>query len=321
MSRRIAGLCILLMIGFVGCDTASREVSGSNAEKGRQFAASISAEDEVDGIPVNERAAVVTDMVVDVFSEADVRSQRITQVFYNQAVSILSEEDGSWTRIKAVDGTLGWVRTKFIDKNISSVSGRSYTHKIIVTAKEKSIFSDPSGGITLKDAVMGAVFYSFNNSDNAYEVYLPGDMTGWLRGSGIIHVGLGAGVPITAGEDFAASALKFKGTSYLLNGLSSLGIDSPGIIYLCSKINGVNMPRALKDQINRGDEIALDSINTGDIVFLSETEDKNDISGAGICMGNGQYIHASRNSGYVRLEGLNENGSDGKPVFARRIFR
>ena len=320
MFRKIVGLCTVFILVFTGCGTASREVAGSKAAQEEQSAAVISVPDEVNGIAVNESTAVVTDMMVDVFSEPNVRSQRITQVIYNQAVSILSEE-GSWIRIAAADGGIGWVRSKFIDRNISSINGRSYTHRIIITGKEKSIFSDPSGGITVKDAVMGTVFYAFNNSGTAYEVYLPDNMTGWLRGSGIIHVGLDAGVPMTSGEDFAASALKLKGTSYLLNGLSAMGMDSPGMIYICSKINGLNLPRDLKGQIHYGEEISLDSIAVGDIVFLGESEDINNISGAGIYLGNGQYIHASRALGYVRLEGLNESGSDGKPLFARRIFR
>ena len=318
--RKIAGVCILLIIILTGCTAASREVSGSNALQGGESSASNSEPSEVNGIAINESAAVITDMVVDIFAEPDVRSQRIAQAIYNQAVSIL-EEDGGWVRIAAADGSEGWVRTKFVDTDISSISGRAYTHRIIITAKEKSIFSGPTTGITLKEVVMGSVFYAFNNSDNAYEVYLPGDATGWLRGSGIIHVGLGADVPMTTGADFAASALKFKGTSYLLNGLSSMGIDSPGMIYICSKVNGRDLPRDLTEQMKYGKEIALDSIDTGDIVFLSESEDKGNISGAGIYLGNGQYIHASRASGYVRLEGLNDSGSDGKPVFARRIFQ
>ncbi|NJD03382.1 MAG: SH3 domain-containing protein, partial [Ruminiclostridium sp.] len=231
MSVKIAVLCIISVIALAGCKAASLEAAVNNTSPEYQFAVNMSASGKVNGIPVNESTAVVTDIVADVFTEPDVRSRRITQVIYNQAVTVL-EEDGGWTRIKAEDGSIGWVRSKFIDMDISSVNGRLYTHRIIVTGKEKSIFSDPTGGITVKEVVTGSVFYAFNNSDSAYEVYLPGNITGWLRGSGIIHVGLGAEVPITSGKDFAASAMKFKGVSYLLNGLSSMGMDSSGMIYI-----------------------------------------------------------------------------------------
>lgn len=319
MFRNTAIICLIL-IALAGCGAASREVSGSNASSAEHTVISDSGQNEVNGIPMNDSAAVVTDTVVDVFAEPDVKSERITQVFYNQAVSMLNE-DGGWIRLAAADGSKGWVRAKFIDRNISSIYGRTFTHRIIVTGKEKSIFSDPLAGITVKDAVMSTVFYAFNNSGNAYEVYLPGNMTGWLRGSGIIHIGLSADVPVTSGKDFAASALKFKGTSYLLNGLSTMGIDSPGMIHICSKINGLNLSRDLNSLMHNGEEIALEEISAGDLVFLGLPEKENTIESVGICLGNGQYIHASRTSGYVRLDGLNESGSDGKPVFARRIFR
>ncbi len=307
-------LIIFTLFSFTACGTDAREANG---DIDRTAAPEVK---EINGIPLNAATAVVTEAVADVFAQPDVTSQRVSQVLYNQPVSIL-EERGGWVRLRAVNGSSGWVRSKFVEKDISSIYGKSRTHKIIVTSKEKGIFSDSTGGITIKDVAMGTEFFTFNTAANAYEVYLPGNKTGWFRGSGIIHVDLNSEVPVTSGDDFASSALKFKGTSYLINGLSSLGIDSPGLIYLCSRINGVNLPRNLEGQMSSGDEISMDEVAAGDIVFLASADDEKVISDAGICLGNGQFIHASRSSGYVRLDGLNESGSDGKPVLARRIFR
>lgn len=318
MFRKVTALCAILIIILSGCMPESREASGSTAGQGKIPAVIKSEQEMVNGIAIDKSSAVVKETVADVFAEPDVRSQRITQVIYNQAIKILTIE-GSWARIAAHDGSAGWIRTKFIDSDISSISGRSYTHRIVIIGREKSIFSGPTGGITIKDAVMGSVFYAFNSSDNAYEVYLPGNITGWIRGSGIIHIGLEADIPITSGADFAASALKHKGTSYLVNGLSSMGIDSSGMIYISARVNGINPPRDLKKLAEFGEEVQLDSIETGDIVFLGD--EKDNIQDAGIYLGNGQYIHSSKTQGYVRLDGLNDSGSDGKPVFARRIFR
>ena len=308
-------LIIIMVFLFAGCGAVAGETAGSAG-----IAAAPGSTDKVDGISVDTSTAVITEAVVDIFAGPDIKSERISQAIYNQPAEILEEKNG-WARISAVDGSIGWVRAKFIDRIISSIYGRAYSHKIIVTSKDKSIFSAPAGGITIKDVTMGTELYAFNTSGNAYEVYLPGNTTGWLRGSGLIHVDLNAATPVTSSKDFVSSALKFKGTSYLLNGMSSMGVDSPGMIYICSRINGINMPRDLKKQMQFGDKTALDEIAAGDIVFIASEEDEDIITDAGICLGNGQYIHASRSSGYVRLDGLNESGSDGKPVFARRTFR
>lgn len=318
MLPKVAGILVILLLFLAGCSPEAQEVSGNKNIEGNEAGGRKVEIKQVNGIPIDDAAAVVKEMIADVYSEPNVRSRRITQVIYNQAVRIISKE-GSWSMIEAHDGSTGWIRSKYIDSNTGSISGRSYTHRIVVTTKEKEVFSSPTGGITLKNAVMGSVFYAFNNSDNAYEVYLPGNMTGWLRGSGFIHIDLEGDIPLTSGADFAASAQKLKGVSYLDNGLSLMGMDSKGMIYICARINGLDAPRSMEELARFGDEVALEELLMGDIVFLGG--DDNNITDAGIYLGNGQYIHSSRTAGYVRLVGLNESSSDGKPLFARRIFR
>ena len=271
------------------------------------------------GIPVDDRIAVIADSVVDVFSEADVRSERITQVLYNQPVSILDEKSG-WARVAVVDGSRGWVRTKFLDRNISSIYGRDATHRIVVTSKEKSIFSSPAGGYTVKDVVMGTEMLAFNDYGGAYEVFLPGNRTGWLRGSGIMHIEMNSRVPVTKKEDFVATALKFKGTSYLLNGVSSMGMDSSGLVYISARINGIDLSRNIEGQYLAGTGVEIEEAREGDLVFLSPDGGAGTPACVGIYIGNGSYIYAGRLAGYVTVTGLNEANMEGGIIGVRRIF-
>lgn len=322
MYRKIFLLIFTIcMASFVGCGIDSAAVSGDSIKAAGQGGDTNKEHSGyVNGISMDSSAGVINDTVADIYTDSDVKSKRITQVLFNQPVSILEEKNG-WLRVLTVDGSKGWTRSKFVDRDTRSIFGRSFLHKIIVTAKDKSIYSDPISGITLKDVVMGTELYTFNDSGTAYEVYLPGNTTGWIRGSGIIHVDLNTDTPLTSNEDFAASALKFKGSSYLLNGMSYLGIDSMGLIYICARINGIVLPRDLEGLKQSGTKIAINEIVAGDLVFLSPDGDDKSIVSIGICVGNGQYLHASKVLGYVRLDGLNESGSEGKPAFARRIFR
>ena len=80
------------------------------------------------------------------------------------------------------------------------------------------------------NAHMGTEFYAFNSSEDAYEVFLPGNRTGWLKGSGIIRIDpSNDAIPVTDANDFASTALKFKGASFMLNGLTSLGSMHPAL--------------------------------------------------------------------------------------------
>lgn len=273
------------------------------------------------GIAMDEDAGVISQNVADVYVSPDVKSDRISQALYNQPVSILSKESG-WAKVKIVDGSTGWIKSKYIDSDISSIYGRNYTRRIVVTSREKTIYAYPAGGNTRMIAPMGTELYAFGNIDDSYEVYLPGNKTGWLQGSGIIHIGLNGMIPVTNAEDFASTALRLKGVSYLLNGMSASGIDAPGLVYICARINGINLPLMINGQLASGTEIKPEEALAGDLVFLSDTgeSEPEQISSSGICIGGGNYIFASRKAGYVTIGEINRKNADGIVIAARRIF-
>ena len=315
-------LLAFVMIGLSGCGSDSGVVAVVNGSvDGQENAPSATSIDYVYGIPMDETAGVITENVADIYSSPDVKSTRLTQALYNQPVSILQEEPG-WSRVMSVDGTSGWMKLKFIDRDISSVYGRKYTHRIIVTTRSKIITSNPSSGITQIDAPMGSEFFSFNSTGDAYEVFLPDKKTGWIKGSGIIHIGLDEKVPVTNADDFASTALRLKGASYLLNGMSELGIDATGLIYICARINGIDLPRSISGQLASGIEIKPEEAQAGDLLFLAGTGEGEGetVTCAGICIGGGSYIYAGRKTGYVVVGDINKENSEGKIIAARRIF-
>ena len=327
----ISVLLISIMLGGCGKRAMQTALEDTGDKTGEGSGQTI---EYINGIPIDENAAVVTASVADVYEKPDVKSPRITQVLCNQPVSVISENNG-WTRVKTVSGVTGWIRSKFISDDISSISGRIYTYRIVVTSREKTVYSMPGSGATMVDAQMGTEFFAFNSSDDAYEVFLPENRTGWIKGSGIIRIDPPYGeIPVTNASDFAATALKFKGTSFMLNGLTSLGIDAPGLVYICARINGVDLPVTLEGQLNAGVEIPLDKVQAGDLVFLaekadvsettdtSETDDSEEveITSVGICTGGSNYIYAGRKTGYVAIGDLYRENPDGIAVKARRIF-
>lgn len=311
---------VIMIIGLSGCTGHAEEAAAVNGSTDAKVSSSPSA-DYVYGIPMDETAGVIKENVADVYSSPDVKSDRLTQALYNQPVSVIQQESG-WAKVTTVDGTTGWMKLKFIGRDISSIYGRGYTHRIIVTTRSKTISSNPSGGITYMDAPMGTELLSFNSSNDAYEVFLPENKTGWIKGSGIIHIGLNEKVPVTNADDFASTALRLKGTSYLLNGMSELGIDASGLVYICARINGIDLPGSIDGQLDSGTEIKPEEAQAGDLVFLAGTGEGEGgtITCVGIGIGGGSYIYAGRKIGYVAIGNINEVNSDGKIVAARRIF-
>jgi len=333
--KALTGMALVLTVltALYGCSGKSASVPVTGSEAAAETEKPI---DYIYGIPIDENAAVGVESVADVYEKPDVTSARVTQVLCNQPVSVL-EKDGGWSRVKTVSGITGWIKSKYISSDVSSISGRVFTYRIIVTSREKTVYSGPGGGITMVNAHMGTEFYAFNSTDDAYEVFLPGNRTGWLRGSGIIRIPVHDAIPVTNADDFASTALKFKGTSFMLNGLSSMGIDAPGLVYICARINGINLPITIEGQLNTGTEIDIGKTQAGDLVFLSKTRDSGtaedgdsednekdeegmEISSVGICIGGGSYIYAGRKTGYAAIGDIYRENPDGIVVTARRIF-
>jgi len=311
-------LAAAIAVFVASCGGRAKEVS---VEEELTTDAESKQVDYVNGIPMDENAGVVTECVADIYERPDVKSERITQALYNQPVRVIQRENG-WAKVRAVDGNTGWMKDKYIDKNISSIYGRSFSSKIIVTSKYKEIYSSLSGGTTIIEAPMGTELLSFNTSGDASEVYLPGNKTGWIKGSGIIHLKPDETIPVTNANDFASTALRFKGAPYTINGRSWLGIDSPGLVYICARINGINLPSSIEGQLLAGIEIRPEDAQIGDLLFLAGTgEGEGDtVSCVGIYTGSGVYLYAGRKIGYVEVGDVNRENAEGVIVAARRIF-
>jgi len=266
-----------------------------------------------------DNIGVIIDTTVDVFANTDIKSERLTQAIFNQPVEIL-EESEDWLKVKVVDGYTGWVKSKFVSTDTLSIDKNKYKYKVVISAKTKTILSQAKGGITVKEVVMGTELYSNNKIDGSYEVALPGRITGWVSEEGTMELEPDMKIPETQAEDFVETAKKFKGTRYMWGGVSVNGLDCSGLTYICSRINGVNLPRDSKDQFKVGKMVGKSEIQPGDLVFFSTNEDLKDISHVGIYIGNNEFIHAAKGKGYVLISSLESSYYQKRLAGIRRIF-
>jgi cell wall-associated NlpC family hydrolase len=288
---KITLLYLLIAIQvFAGCSVsqeASSEVSQEQAEA-----------------LINERyknKAVAIETVVDIFKEADINSERITQSLFNQPVTILEEIDG-WFRVETIDGSTGWLRSKFVDRDCTSVKKELYTERIVITGKKKTVYTNYGGGATLKDVSMGTEFFVKDKKKNYYEVIVPGKLTGWVEKKDTILIGADSAIPITSAEDFAATVEKFRDTQYLLGGSSAWqGVDGSGVAYISARINGIELPRNILDQFEyiKDGLDSVDDLEPGDLIFFSANEDLADVSDIGIYVGNDYFIYANKAKGCI----------------------
>ena len=256
---------------------------------------------------------VVKDMAVSVMSEPDPASEYVTQVLFNEPVRYEGEE-GDYTLITTMDGISGYVKSSSLTSDTASVEPDLHEYKLIVSDTSKNIMTHASQGTLITRVAMNTVLYADVKRDGVYQVALPGGDMGWIGSSGVIEIGPREEIEEVSTRYFVSSALSFVNSSYLPKGITMNGMSIEGLVYVCSSVNGVEMPRTAQEQMDMGEEVELqydvvtgdlmiDSIIPGDILFLrSPYMDSNtQIYEMAICTDTGTLLMVSGSGTTIRL--------------------
>ena len=109
-------------------------------------------------------------------------------------------------------------------------------------------------------------------------------------------------------ENFVASAMTFLGTPHVMGGTSRSGIDCSGLLHQSFVLNGIEgIPRTAQDFARYGIIIAdINDLKRGDLVFFTGTYNSSRfVTHAGICIGQGEFVHTSSKRG-VMISKLND---------------
>ncbi|MGE5740830.1 MAG: C40 family peptidase [Candidatus Aminicenantes bacterium RBG_16_66_30] len=109
---------------------------------------------------------------------------------------------------------------------------------------------------------------------------------------------------ITLRERLVETAESFIGVDYAWGGTSTRsGFDCSGLVQAVYQLNGLAMPRSVRDQYLAGAAVARDNLMKGDLVFFA-AEPGGPLSHVGIYIGDGVFIHAPGSGKNVRRESL-----------------
>lgn len=123
-----------------------------------------------------------------------------------------------------------------------------------------------------------------------------------------------AAVTVTR-EDVAEFALSCENVSYLWGGNDlSTGVDCSGFVQAVYKEFGYDLPRVSGEQFKACEEVPLDQLLPGDLIFYANSD--NSIMHNAIYIGNNQVIHASNMRDGVKISELDYR----KPFAAGRII-
>ncbi len=113
------------------------------------------------------------------------------------------------------------------------------------------------------------------------------------------------------------TALKFLGVPYRNGGSDPSGFDCSGFIQYVFNALGVALPREVRDQYRVGEDVSLDEVKAGDLLFFQTVS--RGASHVGMAIGPGQFVHAPSSRGVVRVERYTGQYWASRFVGARRV--
>lgn len=123
--------------------------------------------------------------------------------------------------------------------------------------------------------------------------------------------------------DIINYAKQFEGVKYKFGGTTKNGMDCSGLVYEAFRAYNINLPRISRDMALQGENISLENVQEGDLLFFKTSKKRNIISHVGLVItslpGNIEFIHATSGLGVI-ISSLAERYWHFSFVEARRMF-
>lgn len=267
----------------------------------------------------------------------DYESALETQELMGTIVEVVGEK-GYWREIISPQPYKAWCTEKgIVEMSEQEIEAYKAAPKCIYKELYGHIYEQPSSkSATICDLTGGDIMRIVGDARKRgwTKVMLPSGKTGWVPSADIrthegfqsIAKGEGNSESISDAlmEDIIAEAFKLKGVPYLWGGMTAKGVDCSGLVRICYLMNGILLPRNASQMVHCGDEVSLDSMQRGDLVFFgtpAKDGAKQRVTHVGIYLGNGRIIHSSH---MVRVNSLNPDQPDyyenaHKLIAARRL--
>ena len=95
-------------------------------------------------------------------------------------------------------------------------------------------------------------------------------------------------------------AVEMVGRPYRYGGFTPAGFDCSGLVHYSFARSGLRVPRDTDSLRRLGDDLHLEELTRGDLVFFDQEGKKS--SHVGIYLGDGRFVHAPSTGGKVRVD-------------------
>lgn len=274
----------------------------------------------------------------------DYESALETQELMGTVVEVVSEKS-YWREIVSPQPYKAWCTEKgIVMMSEAELEAYKAAPKCIFTELYGHVYEQPSvKAATVCDLVGGDVMRIAGQAGNDKKatikgkwtkVLLPSGKEGWVESSQLkVHedfmsIAKGEGnadsISDAQMEKIIATAFKLKGVPYFWGGMTPKGVDCSGLVRWSCLMNGILLPRNASQMVHCGDEVSLDQLQRGDLVFFgtpAQDGKPRRVTHVGIYIGDGHIIHSSH---LVRVNSLEPSQPDyyenaHKLIAARRL--
>ena len=251
----------------------------------------------------------------------DYESALETQELMGTVVEITGEKN-YWREIVSPQPYKAWCTEKgLVEMSEEQLEAYLSAPKCIFTKLYGHVYEAPScKAQTICDLVGGDIMRITGKKGQWTQVSLPSGETGWVCSrsvkphDGFISIAKGEGnadsISDEMMESIIATAFRLKGVPYLWGGMTPKGVDCSGLVRWSYLMNGILLPRNASQIIHCGDEVSLDKMQRGDLVFFgtpAKDGKPQRVTHIGIHIGEGRIIHSSH---MVRVNSLDPNEPD-----------
>lgn len=251
----------------------------------------------------------------------DYESALETQELMGTVVEITGERN-YWREIVSPQPYKAWCTEKgLVEMNAEQLEAYLSAPKCIFTELYGHVYETPSiKAQTMCDLVGGDIMRITGKKGQWIQVSLPSGKTGWVCSKsvrphdGFTSIAKGEGnaesISDEMMESIIATAFRLKGVPYLWGGMTPKGVDCSGLVRWSYMMNGILLPRNASQIIHCGEEVSLDKMQRGDLVFFgtpAKDGKPQRVTHIGIHIGDGRIIHSSH---MVRVNSLNPNEPD-----------
>lgn len=300
-------LLAIVVVVFYLAPTISRRVlnlTHNRDSEGQQISRSL-----------DEMNRVVANPTADLYATADLKARRLTQVLYNEPVTLSDVKTTyGFRQVKLSDGMTGYMRESDLSTYCDAAEPGLAVNKLVVATGSKRIMSHAKTGTLIVEVMMGTVLYTDYRGDGISRVLLPSGGSGWISDDGLIILPPDGQVqPAENGARyFTTTALSFLNVTLLNRGMTVHGASIPGVARISAAVNGVTLPRMIEDQFNSGTPVNLerdpdtqlvkyDVLKPGDLLFFGQTPDATLPYKMAICITENSLLVENQGRSSIRL--------------------